>query len=233
MGKTNSAEKLNYLVFPSVFQFKRFEDPNCLSFIRFQYILHDSGVLFSEFSNFQKLRRGDIISWGKLILQNRWIISSAGLYFNFKSFKDPYYLSFIRFQCVLHDSGVHFWDFLHFCKLQREDQISWGEPILQNRRGIWSPLRYFNFKGFKDSKLLSFIRFQQFLHDWGVLLSNFSNFQKSKRGDLISWVETILQNGWIILSAILYFNFKSSKDLNSSSFIMRSTFLRLFKFPEI
>ena len=30
------------------------------------------------------------------------------LYFNFKSFKDPNSLSFIRFHCILHDSVVFF-----------------------------------------------------------------------------------------------------------------------------
>ena len=38
-------------------------------------------------------------------------------------------------------------------------------------------------------------------------------------GDLISWGEPILQNGWINWNALLYFSFKSFKDPNSSSFI--------------
>ena len=46
--------------------FKSFMDPNSSSFIiRFQYILHDSGVLFSESWNFFKLSRKDLISGGK------------------------------------------------------------------------------------------------------------------------------------------------------------------------
>ena len=39
-------------------------DPSSLSFIRFQYILHDSGVLFSESSNFYQLKIEDLISGG-------------------------------------------------------------------------------------------------------------------------------------------------------------------------
>ena len=47
------------------FNFKSFLDPNCSSFIRFQRILHDSEVLFSESSNSYKLKRLDPISGGK------------------------------------------------------------------------------------------------------------------------------------------------------------------------
>ena len=39
-------------------------DPNFLSFIRFESILHDSGVVFSEVWNFYKLKREDLIFWG-------------------------------------------------------------------------------------------------------------------------------------------------------------------------
>ena len=33
--------------------------------IRFQYILHDLAVIFSDFQNFHKLKRGDLIYRGK------------------------------------------------------------------------------------------------------------------------------------------------------------------------
>ena len=46
------------------FNFKSFLDPNSSSFIRFQSILHEWGRLFSESSNFYKLKRGDLISGG-------------------------------------------------------------------------------------------------------------------------------------------------------------------------
>ena len=54
--------KLNYLVPLSVFNFKSFEDPNSLSFIRFGRISLDSGVPLSDFWNFYKLKRGDRLS---------------------------------------------------------------------------------------------------------------------------------------------------------------------------
>ena len=44
------------------FSFKSFIDPNSSSLIRFQCILHDSRVLFSESWNFYKLKRRDLIS---------------------------------------------------------------------------------------------------------------------------------------------------------------------------
>ena len=46
------------------FSFKHLKDPKSLSFIRFQYILHDSAVLLSVFENFLKVKRGELISWG-------------------------------------------------------------------------------------------------------------------------------------------------------------------------
>ena len=46
------------------FNFKSFLDPNSSSFIAFQCILHDSGVLFEESWNLYKLKRGDLISVG-------------------------------------------------------------------------------------------------------------------------------------------------------------------------
>ena len=44
------------------FNFKSSKYPICSSFIRFQRILYDSGVRFSEAWNFYKLNRGDLIS---------------------------------------------------------------------------------------------------------------------------------------------------------------------------
>ena len=67
---------------------------------------------------------------------------------------------------------------------------------------------------------MSFLRFQYILHDSGVLLLDFKNFQKLKKGDLISWWEPILQSGLIIWSTLLYFAFKTFKDKNSLSFII-------------
>ena len=47
-----------------IFNFKRFMGPNSSPFIRFQCILHDSGLLFAESWSFYKLKSGDIISGG-------------------------------------------------------------------------------------------------------------------------------------------------------------------------
>ena len=57
------------------------------------------------------------------------------------------------------------------------------------------PLLYFNFKSFNNPDYFSFIRLQRFLDDSGVLFLVFSNFHKLKGEDLISWGESILQNG--------------------------------------
>ena len=150
MGGTNSSELLNYLAPLLYFNFKNFRDPNSSSSSRFQCILHDSAVVFSVFSNFLKLKMAELISWREPILQNRWIILSPLVYFNFKNLSHPNSLSSSRFQCILHDSAVLFSVFSNFLKLKRGDLISWGEPILQNGWIIWSPLLYFNFKNLRD-----------------------------------------------------------------------------------
>ena len=147
------------------FNFKSVKYPNSWSFIRSQCIMYDSGVLFSEFWNFHKLRRVGSFILGETILQKGWIICSPLLYFNFKSLKDPNCLSFTRFWCILHDSWVPFSDFLNFHKLKRANIISCGEPILQNGWLIWCRPLYFNFKSFEGANSLSFTRCQSILHN--------------------------------------------------------------------
>ena len=146
-----------------------------------------------------------------------------------------------------------------FLRVLKFLEMKEGEPILQNISIIWSALLYFNLKSSMDRHSLSFIRFQSFLHESGVLFSESWNFYKLKRVDLISggnqfcrmsqlfgslfsvisaWIrstflgvlkflqikeggsnfrgEPILQNVWITWSPLLYFNFKSFPDPNSS-----------------
>ena len=99
---------------------------------------------------------------------------------------DPNCLSFIRFQCILHDSGVLFWESWNFYKLKRGDVISAGNQFCRKSEFFWSALLYFNFKSFLGLNSSSFIRFQCIVHDLSVLLSECLNFYKLKRGDLIS-----------------------------------------------
>ena len=67
--------------------------------------------------------------WGEPILQKVSIIWSPLLYFNFKSLMDTISLSFIRFQCILHDSGALFSESLNLYKLKRGDLISRGSQF--------------------------------------------------------------------------------------------------------
>ena len=91
------------------FSFKSFLASNSSSFIRFQYILHDLGVLFSDSWNFCKLKRGDLISRGNQICRKCelfgppfciWIfkvlwtqILSYSLYFNAFGMIQEYFFS--------------------------------------------------------------------------------------------------------------------------------------------
>ena len=105
------------------FNLKSFLDSNSSSFIRFQCILYDPGLLLSGFSNLYKLKRGEPI------FQNVWIICSPLLYFNLKSPTDPTSSSFIRFQSIMHESGRLFSESWNFYKLKRGDLISGGNQF--------------------------------------------------------------------------------------------------------
>ena len=106
------------------FNFKSFWDPSSSPFISFQFILYDSGGLLLGFPNLYNLKRGEFSFWGEPICQNVWIIWSPLLHLNFKSFLDPNYSSFIRFQSILHESGRVSSESWNFCKLKWRDLIS-------------------------------------------------------------------------------------------------------------
>ena len=132
-----------------------------------------------------QIKEGGANFWGEPILQNVWIIWSPLLYFNFKSFLDPNSSSFIRFQCILHDSGVLFSESWNFYKLKKGDLISGGNQFCRKSELFGPPLLYFNFESFLNPNSLSFIRFQYILHDWGASFAEPLNIYKLKTGDLI------------------------------------------------
>ena len=125
------------------FNFKSFMDPNSSSFIWYQCIWDDAGVLFSDSWNFYKLEGGRNFL-GNLILENVWIIWSTLLYFNFKSFMDANSWSFIRLQCILHDSEVLFLESWNFYKLKRGDLISGGNQFCRKSE-LFGPPSIFEF----------------------------------------------------------------------------------------
>ena len=141
------------------------------------------------------------------------------MYLNSRNLRESNSSSFIALRFVPIHSPVLVSIFWNFLKLKRVDLISCVEPILQKGWIIWSRLLYFNFGNLKHPNSSSFIGFQLVLQDSPVLFSNFWNFLKLKRRNVISWWEPILQKGWIIWSPLLYCNFRHLKDQNSSSFI--------------
>ena len=72
---------------------------------------------------------------------------------------------------------------------------------------------------------LSFIRFACILYDSLVLSSESWTFYKLKRGDLISRGNQFWRESKLFGPPLLYFNFKSFLDPNSSSFIRSSCIL--------
>ena len=94
---------------------------------------------FLRVFKFLQIKAGDLISGREPILQKVWIIWSPGLYFNFKSFKDPSSSSFIRFQWILFYSGVPFSDFWSLKKLKMGDLISWENQLCRNSELLGPP----------------------------------------------------------------------------------------------
>ena len=84
---------------------------------------------FVRVLKFLQIKEGGPNSWGETILQRDWIIWSPLLYLNFKSFVEPNSSSFIRFQCIVHDSGVLFTESWNSYKLKRGDLISGGSKF--------------------------------------------------------------------------------------------------------
>ena len=67
--------------------------------------------------------------WGEQIFEKVWIIWSPFFIENFNSFLEPNFSSFIRFQCILHDSGVRFAECCYFYKLKQGSLISGGNKF--------------------------------------------------------------------------------------------------------
>ena len=78
---------------------------------------------------FVQMKEGGPNFLGETILQKVLVIWSPLLYFNFKSFTGPNCSSFIRFQCILHEWGVHFSESGNFYKLKKGDLISGGNQF--------------------------------------------------------------------------------------------------------
>ena len=86
------------------FNFKSLMDSNFLSFIRFQCILYDSVVLFSESWNFYKLKRGDLICKGNQFCRKSQL------------FGPPFCISILKVLCTqIHRDSL---DLIVFCMIE-------------------------------------------------------------------------------------------------------------------
>ena len=189
------------------FHFKTFMDRISSSFIGLQCIIHDSGVFLSEFWNFCKLKRGDLISGGKQFSRKSELFGRP-----FRIFNSGIFSLFIRFQCILDYSGVPFSEIGNFYKLMRQGLNFLKKIILKNVWIICSPLLCFNFKSFVEHNSSSFISFQCILHASGVLFSEFWNLQILKMRDLFPWGNQFCRNPEVFGHPFPYFNFKTFMD---------------------
>ena len=108
-------------------------------------------ITFLRLLKFLQIKEGGPNFWGGLILHKKWIIWSPGLYFNFKSLIDQNFSWFIRFQGILHDSGVLLSEFWNFCKLKRGEKNS-GGTIFTESLSYLVPLSVFQFWKFYRPK---------------------------------------------------------------------------------
>ena len=84
---------------------------------------------FCKVLKFLKTKEGGFNFRVEPISQKVWIIWSPLLDFNFKNLMDIISAAFIRFQCILHDSGVLFTESWNFYKLKREEINSGGNQF--------------------------------------------------------------------------------------------------------
>ena len=85
--------------------------------------------MFLRVLKFLQIKEGGANFWWEPILQKVLIISSTLLYLNFKSFTDWNSSSLIRYQCLLHDSGVLFSECWNFYKLKWRQLIYGGNQF--------------------------------------------------------------------------------------------------------
>ena len=137
----------------------------CISFLKVSAWFRST---FLWVLKFLQIKEGGPNFWGEPILQKVRIIWSPLLYFNFTSFMHPNSYSFIRFQCILHDSELKKSDLLgspfcisilkvsawfrstflwvfKFLQIKERGPNFWGEPLLQKVRIIWSSSSGFQF----------------------------------------------------------------------------------------
>ena len=117
---------------------------------------------FPRVLKFLQIKEGGPNFWEEPILLNVWIIWSPLLYFNYKSFLYRNFLSLIRFQFILHDSGVLFSGSWNVYKLKGGDRISKGNQFCRKSELFDPPLLYFNYKNFLYRNSLSSLDFNVF-----------------------------------------------------------------------
>ena len=159
-------------------------DPNSSSFIRFQCILHNSGVIFSKSWNFSKLRKVDLFLLGPNFPKTLNYLVSPFCISVLKVLSTQFLCHSLVFNSAWFRST--FLRVLKYLQIKEGGPNFWGEPILQKVWIISPPLLYFNIKSFTDPNSPSFIRFQCILYDSVVLFSGSWNFYKLKKGVLIS-----------------------------------------------
>ena len=140
------------------------------------------------------------------------------LYFNFKSFLDPNSASFIRFQCILHDSGRVFSESWNFYKLKRGDVISEENQFSECLNFLARPSVFQHWKFFRP--IFFTIYYISMYSAWfRKSFLRVLKFLEIRHGGPNFWGKPILQKVWIIWSPILYFSIKSFLDTNSLPWI--------------
>ena len=106
-----------------------FTEPNSSSFIRFQWILHDSGVLFSESWNFYKLKKGNVVSGGNKFCRKSELFGPRFCIWILKVLSTQIFWLFVRFQCILYNSVLLFSASWNIYKLKNGNLVFGGDQF--------------------------------------------------------------------------------------------------------
>ena len=128
---------------------------------------------FLRVLKFLQIKEGEPNFWEEAILQKVSIIRSPILYFNFVSFIDPNSKSLIRFQYILHDSGVIFSESWNFYKLKSGDLISGGNQFCRKSELFGPPFCISILKVLETKTLCHSLDFNAFCMIQEYLLQSF------------------------------------------------------------
>ena len=134
----------------------------------FQWSLFDSKVPLSGFSNFCKLRTGDLISGDNQFCRMSELFGPPSVS-QFEKFPRPKF-------CAIYQLSIHFVGLsssslrvFKFLQIKKWDLLSGVNQFCRMSELFVPPLLHFNLKSSEEPNSASFVRFQSIVHESGTL----------------------------------------------------------------